>query len=124
LDEFQRFAQERLLEALVERRRALVAHPVDVRDVDAVQPWVLAHCEATLRAEDLGRAFVTVRHRARGVETGKLATLELAGGYAVVDVAKFPQPIVDRNRARCEYAERLRPAQEPAREVDVVDAAV
>src|SRR5207247_6285081 len=53
LDEFQRFAQERLLEALVERRRALVAHPVGVRDVDAVQPWVLAHCEATLRAEDL-----------------------------------------------------------------------
>src|SRR4029078_5356984 len=108
IDEMRDFVQERRLEALVERRRAFVANAMRVGNVDPVEPRVCADGEPPGGAENLGRGLVTVRHRARRVEAGELAAVELAGGHAVVDVAEFAQALVNRDRTRGEHAQRPR----------------
>src|SRR5215470_2119233 len=99
IDEVLGLAQESLLEALVEGRRALVAHAVRVGDVDTVKPRVMADGEPALGPEDLGERLMAVRHGARSVEAGHLAVGEFARGHSVVDIAKFAQPLVDRHYA-------------------------
>ena len=70
VDEMRRLVQERLLEALVERRRAFVAHAVRVGDVDAVQPRIRGRRPAgrrcrRSRSPSRGRAPSCARRRSR-----------------------------------------------------------
>src|SRR5205085_4106336 len=105
---------ERFLEALVEGGRALVAHTMSVRDVDAIEPRIVPDREPPLCTEDFGRGFMTVRHRAGRIEAGELAAFELAGGHTVVDVAERAQALMDCDRARREDAHRSGRAEKPA----------
>ena len=75
-------------------------------------------------AEDFGERLMTMRHGSRGVKTGDFAVAEFAGGHAIVDVAELAQSLMDRHHAGGENAHRLRIAEEPAREVDVVHGTV
>src|SRR5512143_1785752 len=63
LDELGVLAQESVLEALVERRRAFVPHPVRVRDRHEVGAALPADGDPAARADHFGRALETVRHR-------------------------------------------------------------
>src|SRR5450755_743404 len=96
VDKMRRLAQECLLEPLVERRRAFVAHSVRIGNVDAIDPGVLADGKPASGTEYLGRCLMPVRHGPRGVEARHLAVGEFARRDAVVDVAELTQPLVQR----------------------------
>ena len=102
LHELGILAQERVLEALVERRRAFVAHAVRVRDHDVVEAAFAADGDSALGADHLGQALEAVRHRARRVDRRDLAGRELAGRDAVVDVARIRA--VPRSARSCPLA--------------------
>ncbi len=107
VDEMRDLAQERLLEALVERRRAFVAHAVRVGDVDPVRAadsrrWSAGRRCRRSRSPSRGRAPSCATRRSRPV----LPSVELADRHAVVDVAEFAQALVDRDGAGGEHAQR------------------
>src|SRR6202171_1890414 len=124
IDKMRRLAQECLLESLIEGRRAFVAYSMCIGDVDAVKARVLADRESAVRSENLGRRLVPVRHGARRVKTCHLAIGEFAGRHTVVDVAEFPQALVQRHHAGRENAYRFGIPQQPAGKIDIVHGAV
>ncbi|ABA49379.1 hypothetical protein BURPS1710b_1837 [Burkholderia pseudomallei 1710b] len=123
-DERLRLDQERILEAVEERRRAGVADARRIIDLDAVRARVAADRERARRADHFGVRVVAVRHRARRIEHREPAAFELADRDAVVDVAARAQPLVQRDRARRVHARRARRAEQPSCDVDVVHGAI
>src|SRR5689334_15788250 len=64
VDKMRELMQERAFEALIERRRAFVAHAMGVGNVDTVEPRVRTDGQPAAGAEDLGGRLMAVRHRA------------------------------------------------------------
>ncbi|MNI77168.1 hypothetical protein D3C73_1334450 [compost metagenome] len=68
--------------------------------------------------------LVSVRECARRIEHGAGATLELDNGQPVVHVTHGGQVLVNRNGAAGERARGLGVAQHPARQIDIMHAAI
>src|SRR5690242_6661424 len=86
LHEFDVLAQERLFEAIVERRRALMTNAVLVADHYVIEAALAADGDPSFGPDHFSEALEAVRHRPRRVDRRDLARRELARRNAVVDV--------------------------------------